>query len=223
MTKKLDPTKKKRTEQQKRWLRRQINDPYVERSHKEGYRSRAAYKLIEINDKSKLLHSGQKILDLGAAPGSWLQVVQKKVGKSGVVVGVDLVAIEAIPGVTCLEGDFRDAAILTQLREIGPFDGVLSDMAASSTGFLNVDQLKMAGLIEELLDYLPELLTPGGFFIFKTFQGGLNNDIQKRLKQLFKIVKHVKPAASRSDSRETYVACQEMIIPPQATPHQSEA
>jgi 23S rRNA (uridine2552-2'-O)-methyltransferase len=216
--KKLDPTKKKRTEQQKRWLRRQINDPYVERSHKEGYRSRAAYKLIEINDKFKLLHSAQKILDLGAAPGSWLQVAQKKVGKSGIIVGVDLVSIEAIAGVTCLEGDFRDETILSQLYAIGPFDGIISDMAASSTGFLNVDQLKMAGLIEELLDYLPKLLALDGFFIFKTFQGGLSNDIQKRLKQLFKTVKHVKPAASRSDSRETYVVC--LTRSPEA-PHQS--
>lgn len=222
MTKKLDPTKKKRTEQQKRWLRRQINDPYVERSHKEGYRSRAAYKLIEINDKFKLFHSGQKILDLGAAPGSWLQVVRKKIGKSGVVVGVDLTPIDPIENVTCLEGDFRDQTILTQLYAIGLFDGVVSDMAASSTGFLNVDQLKMAGLIEELLDYLPTLLAPDGFFVFKTFQGGLNNDIQKRLKQLFKTVKHVKPAASRSDSRETYVVCQQMasFLSPKV-PHQS--
>jgi 23S rRNA (uridine2552-2'-O)-methyltransferase len=212
MTKKLDPTKKKRTEQQKSWLRRQINDPYVERSHKEGYRSRAAYKLIEINDKFKFLHSGQKILDLGAAPGSWLQVVQKKIGKSGVVVGVDLTLIEPIQGVTCLEGDFRDEGILAQLRTIGPFDVVISDMAASSTGFLSVDQLKMAGLIEELLDYLPTLLAVGGVFVFKTFQGGLNNEIQKRLKDLFKTVKHVKPPASRSDSRETYVVCQQLQI-----------
>lgn len=210
MTKKLDPTKKKRTEQQKSWLRRQINDPYVERSHKEGYRSRAAYKLIEINDRFKLLHSGQKILDLGAAPGSWLQVVQKKIGKSGTVAGVDLTAIDPIENVTCLEGDFRDEAILKQLYAIGSFDGILSDMAASSTGFLSVDQLKMAGLIEELLDYLPLLLAPGGFFVFKTFQGGLNNDIQKLLKDLFKTVKHVKPPASRSDSRETYVVCENL-------------
>ena len=219
--KKLDPTKKKRTEQQKRWLRRQINDPYVERAHKEGYRSRAAYKLIEINDKFRLLKSGQKILDLGAAPGSWLQVVQKKIGKSGAVVGVDLTPIEPIPGVTCLEGDFRSQTILSQLYEIGPFDGVISDMAASSTGFLNVDQLKMAGLIEELLDYLPVLLASNSFFIFKTFQGGLNNEIQKRLKQLFKIVKHVKPTASRSDSRETYVVCQELAIQFPEVQHQS--
>lgn len=207
MTKKLDPTKKKRTEQQKSWLRRQINDPYVERAHKEGYRSRAAYKLIEINERVKLFHSGQKVLDLGAAPGSWLQVVQKKIGKSGIVVGVDLTPIEPITGVTCLQGDFRDQAILAQLCALGPFDVVISDMAASSTGFLNVDQLKMAGLIEDLLDYLPALLTEGGCFVFKTFQGGLNNDIQKRLKQLFKTVKHVKPPASRSDSRETYMVC----------------
>ncbi len=219
--KKLDPTKKKRTEQQKRWLRRQINDPYVERSRKEGYRSRAAYKLIEIDDKFKLLKSGQKILDLGAAPGSWLQVVQKKIGKTGVVVGVDLTAIESVPGVTCLEGDFRDQKILAQLYTVGPFDGVISDMAASSTGFISVDQLKMAGLIEELLDYLPSLLAPEGFFIFKTFQGGLNNDIQKRLKQLFKSVKYVKPAASRADSRETYVVCQEKVILPPEAPHQN--
>lgn len=209
MKKRLDPTKKNRTEQQKRWLLRQINDPYVAKARKEGYRSRAAYKLIEINDKFKLIKSGQKIIDLGAAPGSWLQVVQKKVGKSGSVMGVDLVPIDPIPGVTCVQADFRDFCNSRENKEL--FDGVISDMAPSSTGFIHVDQLKMAGIIEELIDYIPTLLVPGGFFIFKTFQGGLNNDIQKCLKQLFKMVKHVKPAASRSDSRETYVVCQSMV------------
>ncbi len=216
MKQKLDSKKKKRTEQQKRWLLRQINDPYVAKAKKEGYRSRAAYKLIEINDKFKLFKPGQNILDLGAAPGSWLQVVKQKVGKKGAITGVDLLPIEPIDDVNLIQDDFRSWCKTI----IQKFDGVISDMAPSSTGLMHVDQLKMAGLIEDLLPYLSDLLVPEGFFIFKTFQGGLNNEIQKNLKQMFKTVKHFKPKASRSDSRETYVICLSFTVS-QLTQHQN--
>jgi 23S rRNA (uridine2552-2'-O)-methyltransferase len=198
------------------WLQRQLNDPYVQRAKEEGWRSRAAFKLIEIDEKHRVLRPGQIIIDLGAAPGGWCQYAAKKVGsasgKSGQVIGIDLLPIEPIVGVTLAEMDFTEEDAPDRLRamlgvEQGQrvVDGVLSDMAANTTGHRKTDHLRIVGLTEMAVEFAIEMLKPGGFFITKLFQGGETAAMITLLKQHFAVVKHVKPQSSRADSAELYV------------------
>ncbi len=189
------------------WLKRQLNDPYVRRAKAEGYRSRAAYKLLELNEKFAFLKSGARVVDLGCAPGGWLQVAVKAVGKKGRVVGIDYLPVPAVPGADILEMDFLDEEAPARLKKMlgGKADIVLSDMAAPTTGHKSTDHLRIVALAEAALDYAEEVLAPGGAFISKVFAGGAEGELLTRLKQNFEIVKHAKPKASRSDSAEKYV------------------
>jgi 23S rRNA (uridine2552-2'-O)-methyltransferase len=201
---------KSRTLSSRLWLERQLNDPYVARARREGFRSRAAFKLIEIDDKHHLLKPGARILDLGAAPGGWSQVAAKRVGAAegrGRVVATDLLDLEAIPGVDFLRLDFLDPAApeLLRARLGGPADVVLSDMAANATGHKRTDHLKVMGLIEAAADFAGEVLAPGGAFLAKVLQGGTEATLLAGLKRDFASVRHVKPAASRADSAELYL------------------
>ena len=191
----------------RRWLERQLNDPYVARARREGYRSRAAFKLTEIDDKHRFLKPGQRVIDLGAAPGGWSQVAARRVGEGGRVVAIDLLAMDAIPGVTFLQLDFLDAAAPARLKELlgGPADIVLSDMAANATGHKRTDHLKIVALVEAAAEFAREVLAPGGTFLSKVIQGGTEAALLADLKRDFASVKHVKPAASRADSAELYV------------------
>jgi len=191
----------------RRWLERQLNDPYVARARREGYRSRAAYKLTEIDDKHRFLKPGQRVIDLGAAPGGWSQVAAKRVGEGGRVVAIDLLAMDAIPGVAFLQLDFLDAAAPARLKELlgGPADIVLSDMAANATGHKRTDHLKIVALVEAAAEFAREVLAPGGTFLSKVIQGGTEAALLADLKRDFAGVKHVKPGASRADSAELYV------------------
>jgi 23S rRNA (uridine2552-2'-O)-methyltransferase len=203
-------TARKRTLSSQKWLERQLNDPYVARAKREGYRSRAAYKLIEIDDKYHLLKPGQRVVDLGAAPGGWAQVAAKKVGSAegrGRVVGIDLLPIEPLPGVEFIALDFLDEAAPQMLTDRlgGPADIVMSDMAANTTGHKKTDHLRIVGLAEAAIHFAREVLAPGGAFLAKVFQGGTEGQLLADLKRDFATVRHVKPAASRSDSAELYV------------------
>ncbi|GEP08193.1 RlmE family RNA methyltransferase [Methylobacterium gnaphalii] len=196
-----------RTLSQKRWLERQLNDPYVARAKREGYRSRAAFKLIEIDERFNLLKPGQKIVDLGAAPGGWSQVAAKKIGAAGKIVGIDLLEIEPMTGVEFIALDFLDPTapgILTDLLG-GPADFVMSDMAANTTGHKKTDHLRIIGLAEVAAEFAREILAPGGSYLAKVFQGGTEGDLLNDLKRDFTTVRHVKPNASRADSSELYV------------------
>jgi 23S rRNA (uridine2552-2'-O)-methyltransferase len=204
-------TGKGRTVSQKNWLERQLNDPYVQEAKKQGYRSRAAFKLIEIDDKYQILKPGQRVIDLGAAPGGWSQVAARRVkadeGK-GQVVAIDYLAFDAIPGVAMLQLDFLDESAPGQLKALlrdGAADIVLSDMAAPTTGHTATDHLRIMGLAETALAFAIEVLTPGGAFLCKVFQGGTERDLLDQLKRSFEVVRHVKPPASRADSAELYV------------------
>jgi 23S rRNA (uridine2552-2'-O)-methyltransferase len=198
------------------WLRRQLNDPYVQRAKQEGWRSRAAFKLIEIDQKHRFLKPGQTIVDLGCAPGGWCQYAAQRVGSGGAgkgcVVGIDILPVEPIPGVTLAEMDFTDEDAPERLRALvseaggtAQVDGVLSDMAANTTGHRQTDHLKIIGLTEMAVEFACEILKPGGFFLTKLFQGGESAVIIGRLKRDFAVVRHVKPQASRADSAELYV------------------
>jgi 23S rRNA (uridine2552-2'-O)-methyltransferase len=191
----------------RRWLERQLNDPYVTRARREGYRSRAAYKLVEIDDKHRFLKPGERVIDLGAAPGGWSQVAAKRVGEGGRVVAIDLLPMDAIPGVEFLQLDFLDAAAPERLKALlgGPADVVLSDMAANATGHKRTDHLKIVALVEAAAEFAREVLAPGGTFLAKVIQGGTEAALLADLKRDFASVKHVKPAASRADSAELYV------------------
>lgn len=196
-----------RTLSQKRWLERQLNDPYVARAKREGYRSRAAFKLIEIDERFNLLKPGQKIVDLGAAPGGWSQVAAKKIGAAGRVVGIDLLEIEPMTGVAFVALDFLDPTAPGLLTELlgGPADLVLSDMAANTTGHKKTDHLRIIGLAEVAAEFAREILAPGGAYLAKVFQGGTESELLTDLKRDFATVRHVKPNASRADSSELYV------------------
>ena len=198
-----------RTQASRRWLERQLNDPYVARAKREGLRSRAAFKLMEIDDKAKLLKPGAKVVDLGAAPGGWSQVAAKRVraGNGGRVVAIDLLAMDPLPGVDFLQLDFLDPDAPERLKALlgGPADVVLTDMAANATGHRATDHLKIMGLAEAAAEFAREVLKPGGAFLAKVLQGGTEVELLASLKRDFAGVKHVKPAASRSDSAELYV------------------
>ncbi len=200
-------TAKKRTISSTIWLQRQLNDPYVAQAKKEGLRSRAAFKLIEMDDRYGLLKPGQKILDLGAAPGGWSQVAIKKVGSKGKVVGIDLLDIDPIPGVDFTVMDFLDEDAPDRLKVMlgGLADGVMSDMAANTTGHKKTDHLKIVALAELAIHFATEVLAMGGFFVAKVLQGGTEHELLSQLKRDFKTVRHVKPEASRAGSAELYV------------------
>lgn len=200
----------KRKLSSKLWLERQLNDPYVMQAKRDGYRSRAAYKLIEMDDKHRILKSGMSVVDLGAAPGGWSQIAAKRVGAvdgKGKVVAIDLLEMPEIPGVTFAQLDFLDAKAPSMLREMlgGHADVVMSDMAANTTGHRTTDQLRIQGLVENAVEFAREVLKPGGAFIAKVFQSGADATLQAQLKRDFAVVKHVKPASSRQDSSERYV------------------
>ncbi len=203
-------TARKRSLSSQKWLERQLNDPYVARARREGYRSRAAYKLLEIDDKHRLLKPGQWVVDLGAAPGGWSQIAALRVGSQdgrGRVVGIDLLPIDPMPGVEFVELDFLDESAPGRLTELlgGPADVVMSDMAANTTGHKKTDHLRIMGLAEAAAQFAREILAPGGAFVAKVFQGGTENQLLADLKRDFATVRHVKPQASRADSSELYV------------------
>jgi 23S rRNA (uridine2552-2'-O)-methyltransferase len=196
-----------------RWLARQLNDPYVEEAKRRGYRSRAAFKLIEIDDKHHILKPGMKVVDLGAAPGGWSQIAAERVASGvgsgpGQVIAVDLTEIESLPGVDVLALDVTEAGTLDRIRAAlkgGRADVVLSDMAAPATGHRATDHLRVVALVETAFDLAEDVLAPGGTFLAKVFQGGAGQELLTRLKQSFAKVSHVKPKASRAESPEVYV------------------
>jgi len=184
-----------------------LNDPYVRAEKSKGYRSRAAFKLLEIDAKFHLLKKGARILDLGAAPGGWTQISAAKVGATGTVVAADVLAMEPQTGVTVLQADITDPSTLARLKEAlgGPADVVLSDMAAPTTGHRATDHLRTIALLEAALDIAENVLKSGGAFVGKVFQGGATGELLARIKQHFRDVKHVKPPASRAESIELYL------------------
>ena len=198
---------KKRTASSRAWIERQLNDPYVRDAKDKGYRSRAAFKLVELDAKFRFLRKGARVLDLGAAPGGWSQVARARIGENGVVVAVDVLALEPIAGVSAIEADLLDPRTLEKIiAELdGAADVVLSDMAAPTTGHRATDHLRTLALFEAALDVAEELLKPGGVFVGKVFQGGASAPLLTRLKQDFASVKHVKPPASRKESVELYL------------------
>lgn len=204
-------TAKKRTTSSTKWLARQLNDPYVLAAKRDGYRSRAAYKLLELDEKYKILRSGMRVVDLGAAPGGWSQVVMAKIGQNkGQLVALDILPMDAITGAEIIEADFTadDAPekIIALLK--GKADVVLSDMAAPTTGHQATDHLRIVALADMAYDFAARILAPKGAFVCKLFQGGAQQDLLTKLKRDFTTVKHAKPPASRSDSAETYVVAQ---------------
>jgi 23S rRNA (uridine2552-2'-O)-methyltransferase len=200
----------KRKLSSKLWLERQLNDPYVAQAKRDGFRSRAAYKLLEIDDKHHFLKQGITVVDLGAAPGGWSQVAAKRTGSAdgkGKVIAIDLLEMPEIVGVTFAQLDFladnAPAKLLAMLG--GRADVVLSDMAANTTGHRKTDQLRILGLVEGAAAFAADVLNPGGTFVAKVFQSGADADLLAQLKRDFATVKHVKPASSRQDSSERYV------------------
>jgi 23S rRNA (uridine2552-2'-O)-methyltransferase len=200
----------KRKLSSKLWLERQLNDPYVAQAKRDGYRSRAAYKLLEIDDKHHFLKHGITVVDLGAAPGGWSQVAAKRVNAvngKGKVVAIDLLEMPDIAGVAFAQLDFLAADAPAKLIELmgGRADVVLSDMAANTTGHRKTDQLRIIGLVETAAAFAADVLNPGGTFVAKVFQSGAEADLLAQLKRDFANVRHVKPASSRQDSSERYV------------------
>ena len=193
-----------RTSSSRKWLERQLNDPYVAAAKSKGYRSRAAFKLVELDEKFRFLKKGAKVLDLGAAPGGWSQVA---IAKGASVVAADVLAIEEIPGVTFFQADLTDADVPAMLKDAlgGPADVVLTDMAAPTTGHRATDHLRIIALVELAAHFAVEVLAPGGTFIAKVFQGGTEHELLAMLKQNFATTIHAKPKASRQDSAETYL------------------
>lgn len=203
-------TARGRTTSSQKWLQRQLNDPYVARAKREGWRSRAAYKLIEMDEKVHFLKRGMRVVDLGAAPGGWSQVAARKIGLAegqGKVVAIDLLEMESIPGVQFAQLDFLTPEAPERLLEMlgGPADLVMSDMAANATGHKQTDHLKIVGLVELAADFARQVLAPGGVFVAKVLQGGTEGVLLADLKRDFSQVRHIKPPASRADSAELYV------------------
>jgi 23S rRNA (uridine2552-2'-O)-methyltransferase len=192
-----------------RWLERQLNDPYVRRARAENYRSRAAYKLLELDERFGLLKGVHTVVDLGIAPGGWAQVVRRR-SPNSTVVGIDLLPTDPIEGVAILHLDFMDETAPARLKEAlgGPADLVLSDMAANTVGHPQTDHLRTMGLVEAALDFAADVLRPGGAFVAKVLAGGADSALVAELKRRFATVKHAKPPASRKDSSEWYVVAQ---------------
>jgi 23S rRNA (uridine2552-2'-O)-methyltransferase len=189
------------------WLNRQLNDPYVAEAHRLGYRSRAAFKLLQLDERFHLLKPGMRVVDLGCAPGGWSQIAARRVGPQGRIVGIDLSPTEPMEGVILLAGDFRDPDMADRIRDAlgGPADLVLSDMAAPATGHAATDHLRIVALAEGAFAFADSILKPGGAFVAKVFQGGAEGELLAALKRAFAEVRHAKPAASRAESAETYV------------------
>jgi 23S rRNA (uridine2552-2'-O)-methyltransferase len=202
-------TAKRRTVQSARWLERQLNDPYVRRAQSEGFRSRAAYKLIELDEKFHILRGKRAVVDLGVAPGGWAQVVRRQIPKAAVV-GIDLLPVEPLEGVTLFEMDFMHDSAPDRLIEAlgGAPDLILSDMAANTVGHKQTDHLRTMGLVEAAVDFAVNVLKPGGDFVAKVFAGGTDPALLSILKNNFTTVKHAKPPASRKGSVEWYVIAQ---------------
>jgi 23S rRNA (uridine2552-2'-O)-methyltransferase len=198
---------KRRKLSSRTWLARQISDPYVMRARREGLRSRAAYKLSEIDDKYHLLKPGSRVVDLGAAPGGWSEIAAQRVGGKGRVIALDILDMKALSGVEFLKFDFLDDAAPARLKTMlgGKADVVLSDMAANTTGHRQTDHLRIIALAEAAAMFAREVLAPGGVFLCKVLQGGTEAALLAELKRDFEIVKHVKPPASRTDSAELYL------------------
>lgn len=204
----------KKSKSSQRWLDRHHSDPYVKRSQRDGYRSRAAYKLLEIQEKDRILTPGTRVLDLGAAPGSWSQIASRLVGPKGQVIALDLLPMEALDGVAFLQGDFREDAVLSQLREaIGaePLDLVLSDMAPNITGTVVTDQSRIMYLLELALELTRECLKPGGSLVVKAFQGEGFDTYLLELRRSFRRVASRKPPSSRPESREIYLVAKGFV------------
>jgi 23S rRNA (uridine2552-2'-O)-methyltransferase len=192
------------------WLKRQLNDPYVARAKREGYRSRSAYKLTELDDKYRFLRPGDTVVDLGAAPGGWSQVAARRIRSgegSGRLIGIDLLDMPAVPGLEFLRLDFLDPEAPDRLKRLlgGPANVVLSDMAANATGHKRTDHLRTMALVEAAAGFAGEVLAPGGVFLAKVLQGGTEHHLLAQLKRDFASVRHVKPAASRAESAELYL------------------
>ena len=206
--------RKRRTVSSRAWLKRQISDPYVARAKRQGLRSRAAFKLAEIDDRYKLVKSGARVVDLGAAPGGWSEIAARRAGDSGRVIALDILEMQPIAGVEFLQLDFLDRSALARLAALlgtargGKADVVLSDMAANATGHRQTDHLRIMALAEAAAEFAREVLAPGGSFLCKVLQGGTEPALLAELKRDFASVKHVKPPASRSDSAELYLLAQ---------------
>ncbi len=198
---------KRRTPSSRAWLERQIKDPYVARAKREGFRSRAAYKLAEIDDKFHLLRPGTRVVDLGAAPGGWSEIAVRRVGASGRVVALDILDMKPIAGVEFLKLDFLDQTAPERLKAMlgGKADVVLSDMAANATGHRQTDHLRIMALADAAAHFACEMLGPRGSFVCKVLQGGTEATLLAAHKRVFSSVKHIKPPASRSDSAELYL------------------
>ena len=198
---------KRKSQSSRRWLTRQLNDPYVMRAKREGLRSRSAYKLSEIDDRARFLKKGARVIDLGAAPGGWSQVAAKRVGAQGRVVAIDVLAISPIAGVDFIQLDFLDPAAPGTLKAMlgSRADVVMTDMAANATGHARTDHLKIMALVEAAAEFAREVLAPGGTFLAKVLQGGTEASLLAGLKHDFNKVQHVKPPASRTDSAELYL------------------
>lgn len=192
-------------ESSRRWLERHLNDPYVHRAKAEGWRSRAAFKLIEIDDRHHILKPGMRVIDLGAAPGGWCQVAEQKGCKP--IVAIDLLAVDDLPGVDFIQMDFMDDSAPQKLKDMlgGPADVVLSDMAPNTIGHRQTDHLRIMAVVEAAYMFACEVLVPGGAFVAKVFQGGAQNTLISEMNQRFEKVRHIKPPASRKDSSEQYL------------------
>lgn len=193
-----------------RWLQRQLNDPYVAAAKRDGYRSRAAYKLIELDERFKFLHNVHAVVDLGAAPGGWTQVARQRCAGDVTIIGIDLLDVDPIPCATFLKMDFTTDEAEKALLDLidGPIDLVMSDMAAATTGHQNTDYIRTQGLVEIAFDFSKKVLAKNGTFVAKVFRGGADNDLLDEIKKHFKSVRHFKPPASRSESKETYLVAQ---------------
>ena len=202
-------TARGRTAQSTRWLERQLNDPYVKRAKAEGYRSRAAYKLIELDERFGIIRGSKRVVDLGIAPGGWSQVIRRRLPKAAVV-GIDLLPVDSIDGVTIFEMDFMDDAAPGRLIEAlgGAPDLVLSDMAANTVGHPQTDALRTMALVETALAFAVEVLEKGGTFVSKVFAGGADQQLVAEMKRNFATVKHAKPPSSRKGSVEWFVVAQ---------------
>jgi 23S rRNA (uridine2552-2'-O)-methyltransferase len=198
-------TAKSRTASSQRWLSRQLNDPYVAAARAQGWRSRAAFKLLDLDDRFHLIGHGARVIDLGAAPGGWTQVAVKR--GAGTVVGVDLLAMDPIPGAVTLQGDFTEAEMQARLAELvgGRADLVLSDMAPNTTGHAATDHIRIMALAELAFAFAAEMLEAGGHFVAKVFQGGSERQMLAAMKRSFATVRHAKPPSSRKESSELYV------------------
>jgi 23S rRNA (uridine2552-2'-O)-methyltransferase len=203
-------TAKGRTTASQKWLERQLNDPYVKAAKAAGWRSRAAFKILELDERFKLFHPHQRIVDLGAAPGGWTQVAVKRVGDHGKVVALDILPMDPVSGAIVLQGDFNEEAAEQAVMDAlaGQADLVMSDIAPNTTGHNATDHLRILALVELAADFARKVLAPNGAFVAKVFQGGTERDLLNALKRDYASVRHAKPPSSRKDSSEMYVVAQ---------------